>query len=117
MSPRRMICSLLLLLPALACTSWKPSRLIPEQAVKDRQDVRVQLSDGSRVQVHEPWVRNDSLGGVVRDGAWAVPLIAVAEVQTTQVSLWKTIGLAAGGVYVVTGVVTSVAAIVSQQRS
>lgn len=110
MSPRRMIPSLLLLLPVLACTSWNPSRLIPEQAVKDQQDVRVLLSDGSRVQVHDPWVRNDSLGGVVRDGAWAVPLIAVAEIRTTHLSLWKTIGLAVGGFYVVTGV----AAIVSQ---
>ena len=104
---RRPIAALLLLLYLPACTSWqgvgKPS---PEEFLEDESPakIRVTQTDGSRVELDNPWVSaSDSLVGTVKGGA---PVsIALSEVQKVEVSKGDT-GMT---VYFVLIVVTSLA--------
>jgi hypothetical protein len=47
----------------LACTSWRVQGPTPEAAVSDRKPtvVRVTRTDGTRIILHRPLVRGDSL--------------------------------------------------------
>lgn len=104
---RRSIGGILMTLQLAGCSTYQPSKLAPEAAVQERDEVRVRLTDGSSVQLATPWVRDDSLGGLlVRGGgayapsrettAWAVPLDAVAAIEIKQFSTGATIGWTLG---------------------
>jgi len=62
--------------------------LSPEQAVHERSTVRVTLKNGEKVEVGEPWVHGDSLGGNTQNygATWAVRLNSVATVEVREVT-------------------------------
>ena len=107
MWPRRTIASLLLVLQLSACYSWTPSKVTPEQAVEDGRTIQVQLTDGSKIVVRNPWIRGDTLGGEQsglqsRDGQpWAAPMDSVAVINTFHFNGWETSGLVVGVLAVV----------------
>lgn len=119
MSPRRMMASLLLVFQVAGCYRWSPDQLTPDQAIQGRSVLVVRHERlGSNVDhvdtVGTPWVRNDSLFGIVADAAWAVPLEAVTEIRTESDSLiakriadWGANAALAAGV--ITGVLLVVA--------
>lgn len=94
-----------LLLPG--CTTWKtvPGPPGPRFEEERAGQARIVRRDGSRVDVREPWVEGDLIGGLVRvpleTGALRtdtvrVALNDVARVQVRRVSFWRTTGLIAG---------------------
>ncbi len=109
---RRVIAAVLLVLLVSGCASYQVSDLSPEQAVHERSTVRVTLKNGEKVEVGEPWVRGDSLGGNTQNygATWAVQLNSVATVEVREVA-GKTsvttlgviglLGLLAVGVYAI----------------
>jgi hypothetical protein len=50
-----------------ACSTYQTTDLAPQEVVTGQQTVKVTLADAAstEVTVSEPWVRADSLGGVV----------------------------------------------------
>ena len=98
---RRTIAWLLILLQLSACTSWKPSKVTPEQTVRDENRILVRLTNRSAVMIRDPWVRGDTIGGEqfvpdgrsFRDrGPWAMPLDSVVAIETSHVNAWGTAG-------------------------
>jgi len=118
MSSRRTIALLLLVLQVLACTSWKPSKLTPAQAVEGRREIRVHLADGSQVAVLDPWIRTDSLGGAqlavivgatgIRARTEPLPLDSIASIRTQQFDVWRTVTVIVMGATVVAAIAWAV---------
>ena len=90
---RRTIAALLLMLQALACTSWKVSRLAPDSTVREESRVLLTLKHGEPLELHEPWVRSDSIGGRVGTLTWAVPLDLVESVKVRRFDTWATVAV------------------------
>jgi len=95
MSSRRIVAVLLLLLQAQGCMVWRPTKLTPEEVAQNESEIRVKLTDASEVDVHDPWVRDDSLGGarlILRldagrlDRSQPIPLDSVAVIETRDFS-------------------------------
>lgn len=72
----RGVCCLLVLLIVTACTSWQIQPVEPATLVKERNppSVRLTMQDGSKVVVHSPVARGDSVVGLrttrSEDEAW-----------------------------------------------
>lgn len=86
----------------LACTSWRVQGPTPAEAVRKRTPavVRVTRTDQTRLVVHYPVLRGDSLVGQLfatgpQDTAASVsmPLRDVETVATRRFNVWKSIGL------------------------
>ena len=119
MWPGRTIASLLILLQLAACYAWKPSKVTPAQTVQDERLVEVQLTDGSKVFVADPWVRDDTLGGKRSNHhsqfhggrPWAVPVDSVAVIRTPKRNTVVSV------VYTVVASVAAVAALMAMYYS
>jgi hypothetical protein len=101
MRPARRPIALLLLVWFLpTCATYQTTELAPHEAVVGHEAVKVTLADESsaEVTVWEPWVRADSIGGVVdRNDNWSAPLASVAVLKTKQANAWLTLGVVVGG--------------------
>lgn len=104
---RRPIAAFLLMWFLAACSTYQTTDLAPQEAVTGQQAVKVKLVDAGSMEVivSEPWVRADSIGGVVGpDSSWAVPLQSVAEIRTKRANAALTAGAVVGGVVLAGGV-------------
>ncbi len=99
---RRFVCAALLPCYLAACTSWQTQEVSPEQALADEQPdkVRVTLTDGSQVEVHQPTVARDTLTGFSDGHQVSVPLASVSELELresdTGKTIWLTVGIVGG---------------------
>lgn len=97
---RRPIALLLLVCWLPACATYRATDVAPEVAVIGQRAVKVTLADAAstEVTVVDPWVRADSIGGMVHPIAnWSVPLSSVVEVKTKRSSALLT-GIVVGGI-------------------
>jgi len=97
----RRCCAASLLLVSLAntgCQVWHTERVAPESVFIQRQPHfhRVSRSDGSRVVLEAPVLRDDSLSALAADRPVAVPLRDIQRVETLHFSGGRTIGLVVG---------------------
>ena len=125
---RRPVSILLLLWHAPACTSYQtPKGLSPQEAVAGRKVVAVTYwapasPVPTRVEVWDPWIRNDSLGGATcrsdiysrceTESVVAIPLHAVVAFETRSVDAVQTVSTVLGvtvAVALSAGVVLAVA--------
>jgi len=110
MQPIRRLIALLMLIAYLpACSSYRVSALAPTEAVAGRDEVEVQVGQGSgaeSVRLRHPWVRNDSIGGEhlvcepQRDRSlpwqcayapWVMPLAEIGGVKTREFDAGKVV--------------------------
>lgn len=115
--------TLALLVATTGCHVWVPAPegVTPRQAVAGTSEgldrpggmrisrssgtwIQIVLRDASRVQVRQPWVSRDSIGGHAAGGAVAFALADVAQVRLREVSeLWTGLAIlsALGAVFVI----------------
>ena len=90
----RPIAYLLLIWYLPACMSYQRTEVAPQQAIEGQESVIVTVAAGAdttALTLQEPWVRNDSLGGITETGSdWGVPLQSVVELRTRRVHAGKT---------------------------
>jgi len=77
-----------------ACMSYQRTKVAPRQAIEGQESVIVKVAvgaDTTTLTIQEPWVRNDSLGGITEtDSDWGVPLLSVVELRTRRLNAGKT---------------------------
>jgi hypothetical protein len=85
----------LVILCLAGCTTWGPTTMSPRQLVQEQQPghIRVLRTDGTHVDMREPWLAMDSVVGIVR-GRRGVPATGgtarrrnVAFVDTVSIAL------------------------------
>ena len=99
-----------------ACTSWKPVKEPVAATLEANRpaEVRIDLVDGTQIEVGSPRIVSDSLEGLVREGKHGddvervrYPLAQIASISTHHTDGWKTAGLVAGialGIILVAGI-------------
>ena len=90
------------------CQAWHLEGVAPESLLTTRpRTIRVTRTDGSRVVLEDPVLRNDTVSGLVadkREGQQqvSIPIADVQQVETPRFDVARTFGLFAGlGVLVV----------------
>jgi len=78
-----------------ACSTWHVEQATPAQFFAARRPSQVQLrrQDGHRVVMRHPFVRNDSVIGLVRSDTTAVPLDSIGAIAVRRVNAFKTVGI------------------------
>ena len=84
------------------CQAWHLEGVAPESLLATRPGaIRVTRTDGSRVVLEEPVLRNDTVSGLVadkREGQQqvSIPMADVQQVETPRFDVARTFGLFAG---------------------
>ncbi len=86
---RRFIACVLLPCCLVACSTWKPQHVSPQQVVSEKQPdkVRVTLTDGTRNVIEYPMITGDSLTGVLAGVQETVPLSTVTVLELREVDV------------------------------
>ena len=102
---RRVVLPLTLLAFLSACYKWVPLEPPVAQAITEEEPgtVRVTLTDYSRMVLEEPRVSGDSL--IALDDTVRVALDDVRQIEARRTKVLATVGLIAGGAFLVTWVI------------
>lgn len=100
---RRSLALGLLTAELLACTSWRVQGPTPEAAISNRKPTAVRITriDGTRMILHRPLVRGDSLAGALstsaatedRAASVTIPIRDVEAVAVRRFDVLKSVGL------------------------
>jgi hypothetical protein len=107
---RRLVSTLLLLTYLPACSTWQVGTPTPAQFVEQKKphSIRVTRTDGSRITLTSPMVRNDSILGNSGAGdpehSVALALSDVQQVEVRKIATGKTL-LLVGGILVAVAII------------
>jgi len=91
---RRFIAAMLMV-PLMACQTWRPTAVSPQQLIPLEQpsSVRATLRSSARVTLENPTVRNDSIFGVTDAGVVGVASEDIGLLEVRRTGVLRSIGL------------------------
>lgn len=81
-----------------ACSSWRVQPVAPVEFVSEARPAKVRLRghDDRQLVIHRPFVRNDSVLGVMRRDTTGLPAVEIRTIAVRRFDWLKTTGLVVG---------------------